>query len=142
MKRFLSVSLGFLSGISAALGAKGPEVTNVEPPYWWTGMKNDTLQVMLTGPGIASANASVDYKGVRLAEQVNLDSPDYKLLYFVIGKETVPGTMEITLSDGKKRSRITSQVRQRDTERAKHGGFDASDVLYLLMPDRFAKGND
>ena len=142
MKRFLSVSLGLLSGISAALGAKGPEVTNVEPPYWWTGMKNDTLQVMLTGPGIASANASVDYKGVRLAEQVNLDSPDYKLLYFVIGKETVPGTMEITLTDGKKRSRIPYQLRQRDPEMAKHGGFDASDVLYLLMPDRFAKGND
>lgn len=142
MKRFLSISLGLLSGLSAALGAKGPEVTNVEPPYWWTGMKNDTLQVMLTGPGIASANASVNYKGVRLAEQVNLDSPDYKLLYFVIGKETVPGTMEITLTNGKKRSRIPYQLRQRDPEMAKHGGFDARDVLYLLMPDRFSKGGD
>ncbi|MDE7108783.1 MAG: cyclomaltodextrinase N-terminal domain-containing protein, partial [Muribaculaceae bacterium] len=142
MKRLLSISLGILSGMTAAFGARGPEVTNVEPPYWWTGMRNDTLQVMLTGPGIASATASVDYEGVRLAEQVNLDSPNYKLLYFVIGRDTHPGTMDIILTDGKRKAKVAYELKERDKNMAAHGGFDARDVLYLLMPDRFAKGAD
>ncbi|MDE5875125.1 MAG: glycoside hydrolase family 13 protein, partial [Muribaculaceae bacterium] len=128
------------TGLSSALGAKGPEVTNIEPPYWWTGMKNDTLQIMLTGPGIARANASIDYKGVRMAEQISLDSPNYKLLYLVIGKDALPGTMEIILSEGKKKSKIPYELKRRDSGMPDHGGFDARDVLYLLMPDRFAKG--
>ncbi|MDE6577953.1 MAG: glycoside hydrolase family 13 protein [Muribaculaceae bacterium] len=142
MKKLLSLSLGILSGMTMAFGAKGPEVTNVEPPYWWTGMKNDTLQIMLTGPGIASAEASVDYDGVRIAEQIRLDSPNYKLLYLVIGKDARPGTMQIILSEGKKKSKLPYELKKRDEGMTSHGGFDAGDVLHLLMPDRFAKGGN
>ncbi len=142
MKKILSISLGLLAGAAAAFGAKGPQVTNVEPPYWWTGMANDTLQVMITGPGIAAAEASVDYAGVRLAEQVSLDSPNYKLLYFVIGDDARPGTMDIRFSEGKRSSTVPYELKARSEGAREHGGFDASDVLYLMMPDRFAKGGD
>ena len=144
MKKIISLSLGLLAGLGMTSSAapKSPAVTKVEPPYWWTNMKTDTLQVMLTGPDIASTHASIDYKGVRLAEQVNLESPNYKLLYFVIGKDTPAGTMDIILSDGKKKIKVPYQLKERDKGMEKHGGFDARDVLYLLMPDRFAKGGE
>ena len=76
---------------------KGPEVSKIEPPYWWVGMANDTLQLMVYGTDIAKATASVDYPGVHIAESVSLDSPNYKLLYLTIDSDTKPGKMPLTL---------------------------------------------
>ena len=118
----------------------GGEAVRVEPPYWWVEMENDTLQVMVSGPGVAAADFAVDYPGVVLAEQVKLDSPNYKLLYFRILPEAKPGVMRVRyVLDGKKRS-FDYELKKRDRGREEYTGFDAGDVLYLLMPDRFAKG--
>ena len=55
-------------------------VTRVDPPNWWVGMKNDTLQLMLNGKDIAASTFSTDYPGVKIIEQVTPDSPNYKFL--------------------------------------------------------------
>lgn len=139
MKRFSSLSAAVLAGAASLLGAaSSPMITNVEPPYWWTGMANDTLQIMVTGPDIARAEVSVDYPGVRLCEQTALESTNYKLLYFVIGRDARPGTMEIDFRLGRRSERLPYELKARDRAAADYEGFDASDVLYLLMPDRFA----
>ena len=142
MKRFSLISLAVLAGASVFGAKKAPMVTNVEPPYWWTGMSNDTLQVMLTGPGIAEASASVDYPGVTLAESVALDSPNYKLLYLVIGRDARPGTMPLSLNLGGRKTTVGYELKARDRKPEEYEGFSAADVLYLLMPDRFAQGGD
>lgn len=98
----------------------------------------DTLQVMLHGPNIASAEASVSYPGVRLIEQVRLESPNYLLLYLKIGPDTKPGVMDLRLTKGKKHLNVPYELKARTVDPAKKTGFDASDVLYLVMPDRFA----
>ncbi len=68
MKKFSLISLALLAGTSlfGAKKASDPVITNVEPPYWWVGMANDTLQIMVTGNGIARADVSVDYPGVKI----------------------------------------------------------------------------
>lgn len=142
MKKIFSLSAGLLAGVAGVFGASAPVVTNVEPPYWWTGMANDTLQIMVTGPGIARSTAGIDYPGVRLVEQVALDSPNYKLLYAVIGKDAQPGTFDISFTAAGKTTEVPYELKKRTPDASATGGFDASDVLYLLMPDRFAKGAD
>lgn len=142
MKKIFSLSAGLLAGVAGVFGASAPVVTNVEPPYWWTGMANDTLQIMVTGPGIASSTAGIDYPGVRIVEQVALDSPNYKLLYAVIGKDAQPGTFDISFTAAGKTTEVPYELKKRTPDASSTGGFDASDVLYLLMPDRFAKGTD
>ena len=139
MKRLFALPATLLMGVTALFAAKAPTVTNVEPPYWWTGMQNDTLQLMLTGPDIARAEASVDYPGVRIDRQISLDSPNYKLLYLIIGDAARPGTMKISLERDKKKHTLDYQLKARDRRAEDYRGFDASDVLYLVMPDRFAK---
>lgn len=130
-----------MAGASLFGAKKAPMVTNVEPPYWWVGMANDTLQVMLTGPDIAQASAEVDYSGVKLDRQVSLDSPNYKLLYFTIAPDTKPGKMPIRLNlDGRKHT-LDYELKARDMKGEDYEGFSAADVLYLLMPDRFAQGD-
>lgn len=141
MRRSLLFPASLLAGAAALFGAsKAPVVTNVEPPCWWVGMHNDTLQIMVSGPDIAIANASISYPGVRLAEQVALESPNYKLLYVVIGDDARPGSVPIGFTAKGKTTTIEYPLLARDRDAASYTGFDASDVLYLLMPDRFAQG--
>lgn len=118
-------------------------VSCVEPPYWWVGMANDTLQIMLSGPDIARADISLlPYPGVALAESVTLQSPNYRLLYLCIAPHAKPGTLKFHISLGSRRTILDYKLLPRDRAPEDYSGFDASDVLYLLMPDRFAKGDD
>lgn len=142
MKRLLMITLGLLTSAASLLGAKkAPMVTNVEPPYWWTGMTDNSLQLMVTGPEIASADVTVNYPGVELTEAISLDSPNYKFLYFNISPEARPGQMDILFSLKGKKYTLPYQLKERTKKGEDYEGFDASDVLYLLMPDRFAQGD-
>lgn len=141
MKRFSLLAAALMAGASLFGAKKAPMVTNVEPPYWWVGMANDTLQVMLTGPDIAQASAEVDYSGVKLDRQVSLDSPNYKLLYFTIAPDTKPGRMPIRLNLNGRKHTLDYELKARDMKGEDYEGFSAADVLYLLMPDRFAQGD-
>lgn len=135
------ISLSILAGAASLFGAKkAPMVTNVEPPCWWVEMADPNLQVMVTGPGIAEAEVTTDYPGVTLTEAVSLDSPNYKILYFNVSPEAKPGMMDLKFTLGKKKTTVAYELKARTKKGSEYVGFDASDVLYLLMPDRFAQG--
>lgn len=144
MKKLSLITCALLTGAASLFGAKRQAltITNVEPPYWWVGMANDTLQVMVTGDGIADAKVAVDYPGVNLTESTALDSPNYKFLYFTISPDTKPGTMDISFKLDGKKTTLPYELKQRDSKGSEYEGFDAGDVLYLLMPDRFARSEN
>lgn len=128
--------------ILLANAAHRPQIDRIEPPYWWVDMKNDTLQLMVYGPGIGNADVTLDHAGVSLTEVVKVESPNYLLLYLTIAPGTKPGTFPLTFTSGKKKTVVDYTLRARETNPATHGGFDSSDVLYLVMPDRFARGSN
>lgn len=138
-KLLLSLMALFLTSILAS--AAKPKIDRIDPPYWWTGMKQDTLQLMVYGPGIAACDVTTDYPGVTLAEQVKLESPDYLLLYLKISSQAQPGVMKLTFADGKKKTVVDYTLKARDRRGEEYTGFDSSDVLYLIMPDRFSRGS-
>lgn len=133
------------SSVAAFSMMAAPQIDIVDPPYWWTGMENDTLQIMLHGDDIRDCHINVDYPGVKLLDVARLDNPNYQFLYLLVTNEAQPGTINITLNDLKLRRNsqavIPYELRQRDANARDIKGFDASDVLYLIMPDRFADGN-
>ena len=141
MNKFFTIAFGVLSGAASMFGARHPErITNVEPPYWWTGMASDTLQIMLTGPGIADARFSLEYPGVDINSQVRLDSDNYKFLYLTITPEARPGKLEFGYTLDGRKGKLVYELKARDRRPEEYRGFSSEDVLYLLMPDRFAKG--
>lgn len=140
MFRKLILSALLAGAASAGASAATAIVDKIEPPYWWTGMHNDTLQLMVSGKDIARAEVKADYPGATLIENVNLDSPNYKFLYFKISPDAKPGKMPITFTLGGKKQTVNYELRARAKSGEAHEGFDAGDVLYLLMPDRFAQG--
>lgn len=141
MRKFFTFALGVLSGAASMFGTRQPDrITNVEPPYWWTGMVSDTLQIMLTGPGIADAQFSLKYPGVNIDSQVRLDSDNYKFLYLTITPEARPGKLEFGYALDGRKGKLAYELKARDRHPEEYKGFSSEDVLYLLMPDRFSKG--
>ena len=118
-------------------------VTRIEPANWYAGMKNPTLQLMLTGNGICEADVTTDYPGVTIDSLVRLDSPNYLLIYLNLSGAQ-PGNMplRITFPKGKKgkATTITYPLMKREKAGEERIGFSNKDVLYMLMPDRFAQG--
>ncbi len=126
-----------------AAKAKKPTIDRIEPAFWYAGMKNPQVQLMVYGPGIAQVNSvTTDYPGVRVDSVVALDSPNYLFVYLNV-REAQPGTMTLNFkSQATNLKPQTFELKAREMKGEEHRGFDISDVLYLLMPDRFAQGMD
>lgn len=132
---FLSLLLAlFATGIVSA------ESIKVEPAFWWSGMKNPELQLMVYGKDIAGYRPTVSYPGVYLKSAVTLDSPNYLLIYLDV-RDARPGSFDITFTKDKKQFTYSYELKARKPGASEIKGFDSSDVLYLIMPDRFANGN-
>jgi len=111
------------------------KIDRIEPANWFVGMKNSSLQLMVYGKNIRNSRVSVDYPGVKIDSLVRLDSPDYLLVYLNVGGAK-PGEMMLNFN-GKK---VKYPLQAREMSGDKRMGFTNSDVLYMLMPDRFASG--
>ncbi len=118
------------------------EITRTDPPFWWTDMQEQELQIMLYGEEIADCKATVDYPGVSITQTVKLESPNYLFLYLNVAPGTQPGDFNIQLTRNKKeKTLVPYTLHKRTMPGTERKGFDASDVLYLIMPDRFADGD-
>ena len=118
------------------------DVQRIDPPSWWAGMHNPNLQLMVFGDNISETRPVIDYAGITLQEVIHVENPDYLFLNFHFSKKVVPGTLHILFKKGKRTvTDYPYKILQRDNNPALHHGFDNSDVIYLLMPDRFANGD-
>lgn len=113
----------------------------VEPPFWWAGMYHSELQIMVYEINIGSMRVNINYPGIVIKEVVAVESPNYLFIYLDISNAE-PGIFNIEFTEGRKvRYTYSYELRQRDENARYREGFDASDAIYLLMPDRFANGN-
>ena len=127
-----------------AMAAKKTVIDRIEPTDWYVGMKNPTVQLMVYGNGIRDVQSvTTDYPGVAIDSIVRLDSPNYLLLYLNLSGAQ-PGTMTLKFfkeERGKRREqKVPYQLKAREMSGDKRKGFTNADVLYMLMPDRFAQG--
>ena len=134
--RFLTFTLLIASVSNIAAAQK---IDRVEPPSWFTGMKETAVQLMVYGKEIGSFNVIVNYPGVKVTTLVKTDNPNYLFVNLDISSEALPGDVKLIFTQGKLRLTHNYPLLAHPSGPAK--GFDASDVIYLLMPDRFANGN-
>ena len=118
-----------------------PNVTRIDPTNWFADMQDPTLQLMVYGKDIKFADVTTDYPNVKIDSLVRLDSPNYLLVYLNLkGAKLGEVTLTFSNKNGKKTTK-KFQLKAREMAGADRKGFDISDVLYMLMPDRFANGN-
>jgi glycosidase len=115
------------------------QVSKVEPPMWWSGMHNTNVMVTLYGENLADyAVASND---LTITDVVRLENKNYLFVYldFAAAK---PGTYQLVLEHSQKESiQIPYELMERREGSALRKGYDSSDFIYLIMPDRFANGD-
>lgn len=140
MKKKITTAIAILTAMTGFAKAPQVNVTKIEPQDWFVGMKNAQLQLMVSGQGISQADVEIDYPGVKVDSLVKLDSPNYLFVYLNL-KDAKAGTMPLTFTIGKKKKVVNYQLKNREMPGEKRFGFTKADVLYMLMPDRFAQGN-
>lgn len=116
------------------------KVDRIDPANWFVGMKNTSLQLMVYGENIRQADVTTDYDGVKIDSIVRLDSPNYLLVYLNL-EGVKPGEMTLNFKNGKAVKKVKYELKAREKRGEERMGFTNADVLYMLMPDRFADGN-
>ena len=138
---FLSAIMATLFWLlKAQLLAAPIEVQHLEPAFWWAGMHNPELQIMLHGKDISTAQVEIEYPGVTLKESVSVENPNYLFLYLNLDPQVKPGQMQIKLTQGRKSKWISYTLLPRNQKTGAQG-FDSHDVMYLITPDRFSDGD-
>ncbi len=117
-------------------------VDRVEPLFWWVGMKNPEVQLMVHGKDIANSDISLNYPGVKITSVSRQENPNYVFIDLSISPEAKAGTFPIQFWKSKKDlTSISYELKNREPRSADRNGFDGSDVIYLITPDRFVNGN-
>ena len=140
MKHTLILLIVFFFSWGGGQTARAMEIKKMAPSFWWAGMKNPELQILLYGEDLALSDVSVSGEGIYLKETVRQDNPNYLLLYLDLS-EAKAQTFQILLKHGKKKLQIPYELKSRVRRGEDVKGFTSEDVLYLIMPDRFANGN-
>ena len=118
------------------------QLERVEPPNWWVGFQDNTLQLLVKHEGISAYTPEIDYPGVSITEVHKADSPNYLFIDLLIWPTAEAGTLELTFkAKGKKKLKHAYELKSRTRSPEDHVGFDSSDVIYLITPDRFANGD-
>lgn len=146
MKRLFTLALcTLLLGMYApgtAAKTKPSPIEHIEPLNWWVGMKNPQLQLLVYGKEMAALEPRIQYPGVTLERVERTGNPNYLFLYLHIAPETAAGTVKIEfLKQDKVQFVQDYSLLAREEGSAAREGFSSADVMYLLMPDRFANGN-
>jgi glycosidase len=118
------------------------QIERVEPPNWWVGFKQSNLQLLVKGKGISAYTPEIDYPGISIEKVNKAKSPNYLFIDLKLNSDTKPGIFTIVFDvKGKKKLKFEYALKERAKEGKDYLGFDSSDVIYLITPDRFANSN-
>ncbi len=116
------------------------QINRIDPTDWFVGMKNPSLQLMVYGDDLGDVSVTTDYAGATVDSIVHLQNPKYLLAYLHL-QNAKPGVMKLKFTKGKSVQLVNYVLKAREMSGEDRKGFSNADVLYMLMPDRFADGN-
>ncbi|WP_333877799.1 glycoside hydrolase family 13 protein [Flavobacterium sp.] len=115
------------------------QIDRVEPPFWWNDMTHTDLQILFYGKNIAQNEVTVS-NGISIKSVQKTENPNY--LFVTIDTKNVPAQdLIFTFKNGKKSFTQSYVLKSRKENSRFRKSFDSSDVIYLIMSDRFANGN-
>lgn len=115
------------------------QIERIEPPNWWENMNLNQVQIMFYGKNIAQNKVLVS-NGVVITDVRKTENPNY-LFVTIDTKDILAQNLVFTFSNGKKSFAKNFEIKPRNPQSKFRKSYDSSDVIYLLMPDRFANGN-
>ena len=137
MKLKILLTLSWVTCFTSVFSA-----TNIDvyPTHWWVGMKNPNLQLMVHGEQeLAKGKISVSHPGLLVKAVHQPENKHYLFVDLQISSTVRPGKYTLKLSDG---TLFTYELKARKTDKNIHQGVRSNDLIYLIMPDRFANGDN
>ena len=137
MKRIFAALLFF----SVVTLAQSISINRIDPPNWWVGMKHNKIQLMLYGNNLNNVSARFDDSKIKVTKVHKIKNTSYAFIDIEIPNNLTPKDYRLILRKGKEESSFTFPILKREDAANRFKGFTQSDVIYLIMPDRFANGD-
>ena len=136
MRNFLCLLLALITLQSGSIAQQ----INVYPTSWWTGMKYNKIQLMIHSDADLSKSVTLSYPGIKVVKIYQPENKHYVFADLEISPVAKPGTFSIRMGDGKSFN-YTLLPRSKNNGITRVKGIHANDLVYLVMPDRFANGD-
>lgn len=141
MRQLYSIAcLSFLL-VSSLFGQATKRLEKIEPTFWWVGMEKQEVQLLIYGKNIGACTPTINYGGVNLLNVIKVENPNYLFLTLRISPSAKAGQMPILLTNGKVQFTQNYELKERRVNARYKPSLTSADVVYLIMPDRFANGN-
>jgi neopullulanase len=131
----------FFLGLNLSLAQKKYEIQHLEPAFWWAGMKNSTLQIMVHAPAIAELMPKIEGNAVQLKQIIQTNNPNYLFLNLDIAQAPAQTFKILFQKNNKTLQQYNYELKTRAANASLVEGYKNKDVIYLITPDRFANGN-
>ena len=113
------------------------KIERVEPPFWWEGFKNTSLQLLVYGENISNLDFSIKSDIVKLVSVEKAENPNYIFLNLEVNDKGKSGDFDINYGDNS----FKYNINKKELDSDNHLGFNTSDVICLITPDRFINGD-
>ena len=113
------------------------KIERIEPPFWWEGFKNTSLQLLIYGENISNLDFNIKSDIAELVSVEKAENPNYIFLNLVVNDKGISGDFDIDYGGNS----IKYNINKKELDSDRHIGFDTSDVLCLITPDRFINGD-
>jgi len=148
LQSFLFTLACLLSWVGPARGAPPQQnsldstvrVTKIEPPNWWLGFTPEVM-LLLSGQDLEATHVSCNLPTLRVSRTQATAGGKYLFVWLKIGADTKPGTVVCRIAAPKGRTSFELPLEARAPTLRRFQGLSADDVIYLIMPDRFANGD-
>lgn len=116
------------------------QIQKVEPAFWWHGMKSPDLQILVYGKDISKYQVELS-DNIKVKDLTKTENPNYVFITINTDEVQKP-SFKINFKNGKKTvDSYTYELKDRKPGSAERNSFSSKDVMYLIMPDRFANGD-
>ena len=137
MTKHISRLVLAFSLLGFSLSTIAQNIERVDPPFWWIGMQNDTLELLIKGTDLSDDVTIKSENVILLSVELN-DNAHYLFVQLYISKTAEPQNLKIY--SGK--NHVNYELKARSDQNKSLMGLDPSDLVYLITPDRFANGNE
>ncbi len=141
MNKFLRIIFILLVFLFNSLLSQSLRIDKVEPPNWWAGMKSNRIQLMVYGAGLSDFKAQFETNNLKIEKVHQIENNSYSFIDVLIPADIKPGTYKLKIYNNELETSIDFPVLGRQQSKNVHQGFNSSDIIYLITPDRFVNGD-